>query len=172
VNNGQTVNFQAPTGTQAYYFTGNFSVASGGTLNFQTGGTYIFKDSAISFSGTVTGTGITLVLLGTSRLTINGGNVDVSAPTTNAFSTDLNGVLIDDQATGSVSIGGNGVLKLGGTMYFPKTDVSFSGTTRPTANDCTAVIAKTLNITGSSYLSTNGCDASTIAHPQIIALVQ
>jgi Flp pilus assembly protein TadG len=171
-NNGQTFNFQAPTGTKAYYFTGNLAVASGGTLTFQPGGTYIFANSTISFSGTVTGVGVTLVLLGNSSLTINGGNVDLSAPTTNAFSTDLNGVLIDDQATGSVSIGGNGVLKLGGTMYFPKTDVSFQGTTQPTNTDCTAIIAKTLTITGSAYLNSAGCNSNTIAHPQIVALVQ
>src|SRR4029079_15187247 len=98
--------------------------------------------------------------------------VDLSAPKTNTFSSDLNGVVIDDQATGAVNINGNGTVKLAGAMYFPKADVSFGGTAHPTNTTCSEVIAKTTNMTGSAYLSSAGCDPSVVAHTQVVALVQ
>ncbi len=166
---GGTVNFQSIAGGGTYYFSGNVTIAGTATLQ---AGTYFFKDSAITFSGTVTGTNVTLVLLGNSSLKINGGGVNLSAPTTNTFSSDLNGVLIDDQATGAVTINGNGTVQLGGAMYFPNTDVSFGGTAQPANTTCSEVIAQTLNMTGSAYLSTDGCVPSTIAYSQVVALVQ
>jgi hypothetical protein len=168
VNNGETLNL-SPLGT-AY---GNLSVNSGGTLNLAAG-TYFFYNASVSFGGgTVTGTGVTLVLLGNSTLSINGGNVNLSAPTApRTPASPLNGVLIDDQATGNVNINGNGTVKLAGAMYFPKADVSFGGTVQPTNTTCSEVIAKTLNMTGSAYLSNSGCDPSVVAHTQVVALVQ
>jgi Flp pilus assembly protein TadG len=178
VNGGGTVNFAPGT----YYFNGN-SFSGGGTIHFAPG-TYFFNNVNININGgTVdcptctpwsgTGLGVTLVLLGTSSLSISGStNVSLSAPGTNTFSSDLNGVLIDDQATGAVHINGNGAVQLAGAMYFPNTDVSFGGTAQPANTTCSEVIAKTLNMTGSAYLSTDGCVPSTIAYSQVVALVQ
>jgi hypothetical protein len=115
---------------------------------------------------------INIVLLGNSSLSINGGKVTLSALSNNTTYPALNGVLIDDQTTGNVNIGGNGVIKLGGAMYFPNADVSFGGTVQPSNTDCSEVIAKTLTMTGGAYLSTDGCVPSTIAYSQVVALVQ
>jgi Flp pilus assembly protein TadG len=168
VTNGKTCNL-SPLSTGAY---GGLSVNSGGTLNLAAG-TYFFYNANINFNGgTVTGTDVTLVLLGSSSLSINGGTVNLSAPTTNTFSSALNGVLIDDQTTANVNIGGNGVIKLGGAMYFPKADVSFGGTVQPTNTTCSEVIAKTLNMSGGAYLSTTGCVPGVVARTQVVALVQ
>jgi Flp pilus assembly protein TadG len=169
VTNGNTCNL-SPLSTGAY---GGLSVNSGGTLNLAAG-TYFFYNANINFNGgTVTGTGVTLVLLGSSSLSINGGTVNLSAPSDPRTPTSpLNGVLIDDQATGAVNINGNGTVKLTGAMYFPNADVSFGGTVQPTNTTCSEVIAKTLNMTGSAYLSTAGCDPSVVAHTQVVALVQ
>jgi hypothetical protein len=181
VTNGQTLSTMSPNPTGPAY--GNLSVNSGGTLNL-TPGTYVFYNATLSFGGTVqcptcsvnatTGvaTGVTLVLLGSSRLTINGGNFNLFASSDPASTSPLNGVLIDDQATGSVNIGGNGVITLGGAMYFPKTSVSFSGTTQPTNTTCSEVIAQSLDMTGGAYMSTANCNPNTIAHTQIVRLVQ
>jgi Flp pilus assembly protein TadG len=148
---------------------GNLSV-TGGSVTF-TPGTYFFYNASININGgTVTGTGVTLVLLGSSSLSISGGTVNLSAPSTPT--SPLNGVLIDDQTTANVNIGGNGVIKLAGAMYFPKANVSFSGTTRPDNTTCSEVIAKTLTMTGTPYLSTDGCAPNTIAYSQVVALVQ
>lgn len=157
-------------------YSGNFNLGSQDFVTFAASGTYFFYNASINVTGgqvtAATGVTVNIVLLGNSSLTINGGTFKLSAQSSNATYSLLNGVLIDDQATGSVNIGGNGVLNLGGTMYFPNADVSFQGTTQPTNTTCTAIIAKTLNITGSAYLQSAGCDANTIAHPQVIALVQ
>jgi len=137
-------------------------------------GTYFFYNAGTIqiTGGQFKGTDVTLVLLGTTSLKITGGTVNLSAPTTNTFSSDLNGVLIDDQATGAVTINGNGSVALAGAMYFPNTDVSFGGTAQPANTTCSEVIAQTLNMTGSAYLSTDGCVPSTIAYSQVVALVQ
>ncbi len=191
VSNGDYY-YCAPATQAKYYFSGNVTVNGGGTLACNPGspatfyfkgglnvnggtvtlaaGTYFFNGDT-SLGGTVTGTNVTLVLLGNSKLNITGG-VNLSAPTTNTFSSDLNGVLIDDQATGAVTINGNGAVQLGGAMYFPNTDVSFGGTVQPANTTCSEVIAKTLNMTGGAYLSTDGCVPSTIAYSQVVALVQ
>jgi hypothetical protein len=140
-------------------------------------GTYFFYKATIKVTGgQLKGTGVTLVLLGDSQLTINGGTVDLSAPATNSFSSDLNGVLIDDQApsktSNKVTINGGGLVSLGGAMYFPHVDVNWSGNTASTNTTCSQVIAKTLDMSGGGYLSTQGCDPATIVYTQVVALVQ
>jgi Flp pilus assembly protein TadG len=166
ITNGTTCNL-TPLSTAF----GDLTVNSGGTLNLAAG-TYFFYNASVSLGGTVTGTGVTLVLLGSSSLSINGGGVKLSAPTTNTFSSHLNGVLIDDQATGAVNINGNGAVQLAGAMYFPNTNVSFGGTAKPTNTTCSEVIAKTLTMSGGAYLSTQGCAPTTIARSQVVTLVQ
>jgi Putative Flp pilus-assembly TadE/G-like len=171
VNNTETCAL-SPIGT-AY---GKLTVNAGGTLNLA-GGTYFFYNAAINISGTVRnpdGLGVTLVLLGNSSLSINGGaDVNLSAPASNTTSSDLNGVLIDDQASGSVNVSGSGAVKLGGAMYFPKADVSWGGTAATDTN-CSMVIANSLTITGNTYLSADGCDPNLKDgfKNQVVALVQ
>jgi hypothetical protein len=168
VTNGQTCSL-SPNSTGAYT---DLKVNAGATVNFASG-TYFFYNAKIDFSGTVNGTGVTFVLLGNSGLSIgSSATVNLSAPTTNTTSSHLNGVLIDDQATGNVTVNGNGSVKLGGAMYFPKADVSWGGTAANSFTTCSMVIAKTLTINGNAYLSTNGCDPGTIAKTQVVALVQ
>ncbi len=159
-----------PNSTNLYR---NLTCTNGDNVTFSPG-TYFFYNGTIRINGgTVTGTGVTLVLLGNTNLTINGGTVNLSAPSApRSLTSPLNGVLIDDQATGAVNISGNGNVTLGGAMYFPNADVSFGGTTQPNNTTCSEVIAKTLNMTGSAFLSTAGCDPLVIAHTQVIALVQ
>lgn len=168
VTNGQTCSLNPNSASGVY---SDLKVNSGGTVTFAAG-TYFFYNATITFGGTVSGTGVTLVLLGNSSLTINGGSVNLAAPTTNSFASALNGVLIDDQSSASVNIGGNGVIKLAGAMYFPKADVSFGGSTQPANTTCSSVVAKTLNLSGGAYLSTDGCAPSTIAYTQVVSLVQ
>src|SRR5262245_54788539 len=110
VTNGQSCSL-SPNSTGAY---SDLKVNSGGTLNFAPG-TYFFYNAKLDFSGTVSGTGVTLVLLGDSSLTINSGaNVNLSAPAINTTSSHLNGVLIDDQApnktTNKVTVNGGGTV--------------------------------------------------------------
>jgi phage baseplate assembly protein gpV len=162
-----------PNSTGAY---GDLKV-TGGTVTFAAG-TYFFYNANISItSGTVTGTGVTLVLLGTtSSLTINGGTVNLSAPAINTTSSHLNGVLIDDQAPNksknAVTVNGGGTVTLGGAMYFPNVDVTWSGTAQNANTTCSQVIANSLTMSGNAYMSSQNCVPSTIGHSQVVALVQ
>ena len=162
-------------------YTGNYRVNGGGTLNFAPG-TYFFRDANLDFSGTIIcntctpANGVTLVLLGNSQLTINGGAiVDLWASPVNTFDSHLNGVLIDDQAPHSngtsVSINGGTTVKLGGVMYFPNVDVTYNGGTQSSNTTCTAVIANSLNMGGNAYLSTQGCQPGTVSLTQVVVLV-
>jgi hypothetical protein len=160
-------------------FGGNLTVASGGTLTFQAGGTYFFKNSAINFSGTITGTSINLVLVGNSSLSITGGPVNLSANLNNTLYPALNGVLIDDQAPNRPNLavtinGGAGVtLALGGAMYFPNVDVTMSGNSQNANTACTEVIANSLTFSGgTAYLSTQSCASGTVPTSQVVALVR
>lgn len=165
--------YNLPPNNNSGAYSGNFSWGSNDYVTFTGTGTYFFYNASINITGaTVTGAGVNIVLLGTSSLTINGGNINLSALANNTTYPTLNGVLIDDQTTANVNIGGNGVIKLAGAMYFPKADVSFSGTTQPANSTCSQVIAKTLTMTGSAYLSTDACVPATIAYTQVVALVQ
>ncbi|MGR4932365.1 TadG family pilus assembly protein [Bradyrhizobium sp. CAR08] len=159
--------------TSSGAYTGSFNWGNQDYVTFTGSGTYFFYNASVNITGaTVTGTGVNIVLLGSSSLTINGGNVNLSALSSNPTFPALNGVLIDDQTTANVNIGGNGVIKLAGAMYFPKANVSFGGTTQPSNTTCSEVIAKTLTMTGGGYLSTQGCAPTTIVYTQVVALVQ
>ena len=151
-------------------------------IGASTSGTFFFYNAAIKINGgyvkcNCTSTnGVTLVLLGDSSLSISGATVELSAPAVNSFSSLLNGVLIDDQALNktknAVNINGGGTVKLGGAMYFPNVDVSYTGTAQNINTTCAEVIANTLTIGGNaSYISTQGCNPNTVAHSQVIALV-
>jgi Flp pilus assembly protein TadG len=172
VTNGQTCTLNPNSAGGVY---SGLKVNSGGTLNFAPG-TYFFYNAKLDFSGTVSGTGVTLVF-GDSALSINSGaNVNLSAPATNTFSSDLNGVLIDDQApnktTNKVTVNGNGTVTLGGAMYFPNVDVTWSGTAQNANTTCSQVIANTLNLSGNAYISTQNCVPSTVSQTQVVVLVK
>jgi len=179
ISTGQSCTVSPNTPTTAYG--GNLTVASGGTLTFQAGGTYFFKDTAINFSGTITGTSINIVLVGNSSLSITGGPVNLSANFNNTNYPALNGVLIDDQAPNrsnlAVTINGSAgvTLALGGTMYFPNVDVTMGGNSQNANTACTEVIANSLKFSGgTSYLSTQSCGVGGNKPPttQVVALVQ
>ena len=162
-----------PNSTGAY---GSLTVGNGDTATFAAG-TYFFYDATIKITGgTVTGTGVTLVLLGDSSLSITGGTVNLSAPAINTTSSLLNGVLIDDQAPNktknNVTVNGGGTVTLGGAMYFPNVDVSWSGTAQNANTTCSQVIANTLNLSGNAYISTQNCVPSTVSQTQVVVLVK
>jgi hypothetical protein len=99
--------------------TGNITL----TLN---PGVYIVNGSFGGFTGNVniTGTGVTLYLLGSTNMT---GNVslDLTAPTSGTY----NGILIDQPSsnTQALSLTGNSGSTLEGIIYAPGANVSFTG---------------------------------------------
>ncbi|WP_035663567.1 pilus assembly protein TadG-related protein [Bradyrhizobium sp. Ec3.3] len=172
----------APNSTGAY---GNLTVTTGDWVDFAPG-TYFFYNAAIKINGgavtcttctswATTGLGVTLVLLGDSSISITGGTVSLSAPKTNTTSSALNGVLIDDQAphksNNAVTINGSGTVALGGAMYLPNVDVTWSGTTANTNTNCSEVIANSVTMSGGAYMSTQNCLPNTVPFTQVVILV-
>ncbi|WGR92964.1 hypothetical protein MTX20_34880 [Bradyrhizobium sp. ISRA435] len=172
VTNGQ---FCSLTENSAGGVYSDLTVNSGGTLNLAPG-TYFFYNATLNFGGTVTGTNVTLVLLGTRSSISITGTVTLSAPTTNSYSSLLNGVLIDDQApagsSNNVTINGSSAVSLFGALYFPNVGVTWNGTTANVNTGCTEVIANTLTINGTANLSTGSCASGTVAKTQVVALVK
>ncbi|MBR0875473.1 pilus assembly protein TadG [Bradyrhizobium tropiciagri] len=171
VTNGTTCNLNPNSASGVY---SDLKVNSGGTL-ILAAGTYFFYNATLTFGGTVTGTNVTLVLLGDSSISIT-GTVTLSAPATNSYSSLLNGVLIDDQAPNksknAVTINGSSSVSLFGAMYFPNVDVTWNGTSNNVNTGCTEVIANTLTISGNANLSTGSCAPGTVAKTQVVALVR
>jgi hypothetical protein len=167
VNGGETVHFKPGV----YSFSGNVNI-TGGTIDCPT---CSCVGNPAAMSGT---TGVNLVITGSgTKLTINSASVTLCAGTnysgTNAA---LNGVLIDDQATGAVSVSGNAgtgnPVKLQGAIYAPKTDLTWSGTSSIANDTCAEVIANTLTLTGGAYMSTANCATGTVPSTQVVTLVQ
>jgi hypothetical protein len=152
-------------------------VGNGDKATFKAPGTYFFYNATINITGgTVTGTGVTLVLLGDSKISISGGTVNLSAPTTNPTSSDLNGVLIDDQAPNKsnlqVNVNGGSGVNLVGAMYFPNVDVTWNGSTATSNTSCSEVIANTLTLSGNATMNTQNCDKKIVPQTQVVALVK
>jgi hypothetical protein len=147
-------------------------------VTFTAAGTYFFYNASLQINGgasvtmSSTTAGVNIVLLGNSNVTINGGTVILNALASNPTYPALNGVLFDDQATGAFKVNGGGTYQLGGAVYVPNADVTWSGTSQPTNTTCSAVIGKTIDMTGTAYLNTVGCLPTTVAYTQVVALVQ
>jgi hypothetical protein len=160
-------------------------VTTGDYVTFAAPGTYFFYNANIKINGgtvtctctswNATGLGVTLVLLGDSSISITGGTVNLSASKTNTTSSLLNGVLIDDQAphknNNAVTVNGSGNVALGGAMYFPNVDVTWSGTTGNANTTCSEVIANSLTMSGGANMSSQNCAPLTVSHTQVVTLV-
>jgi Flp pilus assembly protein TadG len=152
-----------------YTFSDNIKI-TGGTVSCPSCGC---TANPTGSNGTVQVSGVNIVMTGTAKLTINTANVTLCAGTNNTGSNAaLNGVLIDDQATGAVSVNGGGTVGLDGAVYAPKTDITWGGTTSFANRTCSEVIGNTLTLTGSAYLSVSNCVSGTVPYTQLVALVQ
>jgi Flp pilus assembly protein TadG len=153
-----------------YFFTGDVNI-TGGTISCPS---CTCTSNPTATSGT---SGVNIVILGSSKLTINNASVTLCAGTNNTGTySALNGVLIDDQASGAVSVSGNAgggsPVELEGAVYAPNADVSWGGTSQIANNSCAEVVGNTLTITGNSYMSVNNCVQGTVPNTQVVELVQ
>ncbi len=147
-----------PSNKSVYVFcgTGGSSAItiSAATVSFNPG-IYIINGGGININSTsvVTGSGVMFYNTATSGKTISGitisgqPNVTLSAPTSGAY----RGILFFQDRSTSYSSGNNfnggSTLALNGTLYFPGSNVTFSGTAAGAAS-YTAIIAQDLTING------------------------
>jgi hypothetical protein len=150
---------------------GDFSLQSNQTTTIP-GGTYVLESGAIKWgNGTLRATGpVTFYMTGTfSGVNINGNmDVQLNAPPTGGlrgmlFFLDRNRTL----SASSVTINGGSNMLLNGSLYFPTSDISYSGG-NATANEYTALIAQHITFIGNSFFKAdigggfNGLGAPTI----------
>jgi Flp pilus assembly protein TadG len=152
-------------------------------------GTYIFYDADIQLNNgilkcsTCTGvgtSGVTIIMTGSSPSSIgvigeNGSpTIQLKAPATNSFNSAFNGVLFytDKNAVlgNSVNLTGDANSKFSGAMYFPSSNVTFSGNSGGSVPDCSEIVGYSLTLTGSSKFNISGCPTDAISHTRIVRL--
>lgn len=155
-------------------YCGGFSI-TGGTVNMSPG-TYIINGGSVSFNGhpTINGTGVTFILTsstGKNYPSINdagGTTFNLSSPTTGPFA----GILFFEDRNApspSIKLAGDTFSGIGGTMYFPSGNVTFTGNSVGTGNSCIQVVANSITLKGGATLTNPAtCGGGTIKPVQLV----
>ncbi len=148
-------------------YCGGISI-TGGNYTFQPG-TYIMNGGGLTITGgTVTGTGVFFYLTGTTTgapstrygpVSISGNaTVTLSAPTSGTYASILfyqdRSLDLSSSPQYNSTITGSAGSNFDGVMYFPTSNVVFTGTSGTTSNN-TAIIAWTLKIAGTPMFNGN-----------------
>ncbi|CAN7756771.1 pilus assembly protein TadG-related protein [Bradyrhizobium sp. LjRoot220] len=149
---------------------------------------FISGKLTVTAGSSITGTGVTFILLpgaeivtqGSGTLTLNG---PTSVPNDSSFPAALqpSAALFQYMAMYYASaepahFGGNSNINLTGNIYAPNADVTFQGNPAIAVGDaggCGQLIAKSVEFNGNSTFDTTGCPASTkMTSSQYVQLVQ
>jgi len=149
---------------------------TGGTY-YLDAGTYYIDSADFDTTGgtTLYGTGVTIILTGTSPGSIktNGNStIQLSAPTSGAYQNMLFIQSSNATLNNGNTINGDSNSKLDGTIYMPSGQLSFSGSSAD-ATKCLQAIGWTLNFTGNTNIQNNttGCTAATTSSTKAVRLV-
>ena len=146
-------------------------------------GVYYLNSANFSTAGSVTvqGTGVTIILTGTSpgTFTTNGtSKIDLAAPTspTDPYSKMLviqSSAAIDSGGSNSPNIiNGNNSSKYDGALYFPNQQVGFTGTSG-LITQCAMVVGKRVDFSGNATIQndTTSCVADKTVKAKVIRLI-
>ncbi|MBI2717722.1 MAG: hypothetical protein HY245_13135 [Rhizobiales bacterium] len=155
------MNFTLPNNTmQPGVYTGGVQVGQNINVTMQPG-VYFIKDGpfVILPGGTVTGTGVTIVLMGNSNAYLDvqaGGNLNLTAPASGNFKSIAiaqHPATIPTVAKGNSVIGG-GSIEVTGLMYFPTQPLLITGNGDVSVNSkYFAIVADTIAIEGNGQLN-------------------
>lgn len=164
----------------------NFNPGNGTTrLN---PGVFFLNNASLTINGNtkITGTGVTLIFMGTSpgSITANGNSeIDLSAPTdTNCGvyagvdSCNYKKMVMlqasNATAGNSNEIKGNNGTKLDGAVYFPKGSMKFTGSSSP-ATKCAMIVVYRVDFSGNTDIQNNttGCTANTTVNGRKVRLI-
>ena len=172
---------------------------NGGSYHLNPGVYYLNNIDFIATGGTITGTGVTIVLTGTTpgQISMNGNAVvQLTAPTAAVPATATSAAVpatcgnfggtnscnfeklliiqsaLAGNSTTPNTINGSATSMFDGTIYIPKQEVKFSGTSG-VQTKCAMVVARRVNFEGNSDLqnNTSGCVANTKVKGKIIKLI-
>lgn len=157
--------------------TGGSNVQIRGDITFQPG-MYIFDNVDVTVNATakLVGDGVTFVFANGAEMRMNGGaDIQLSAPTSDLDT--YQGVLFfGDPADTSVEhvLNGNSATSFTGALYFPASDVVFSGTNDEDLDACTLLIADEIEFTGNSFFGSDCADIGVEAAEtaQVVLIVE
>lgn len=134
---------------------------TGGTATFSSG-VYVITGSSSSLKitgGTATGSNVTFVIANGASVDMSGNpNVTFSAPTTGSYAGMLFYGSTASTSNNGIKFTGTSGLGLNGALYFPKSQVQYSGTTSA-GSTCTNIVGLTVNLVGNAT-STIDCTNS------------
>lgn len=132
-------------------------------------GTYVVSggDFKVNGNANLSGSGVTVYLSGTSRVSMNGtATVDLSAPTSGTYSGILFFADPTNSASAKNSFNGNATSLLTGVIYAPSQKVEYAGNFSG-VNGCTQVVAATIDYSGSMTI---GQDCTSLGMASIPAI--
>ncbi|MEO5375827.1 MAG: pilus assembly protein TadG-related protein [Alphaproteobacteria bacterium] len=147
-------------------YCGNTKFKNNVTLN---SGVYYIDGGSLSINSgaTVTGSGVTIYLSGSSTvstISINGGaTVTLSAPTNGSYSGMLFWQSSSASTTGTNTFNGGSSLNLTGALYFPNQQLTFNGGNNTSGSQCTKIVARIIKFSGGSEFENEGCEAAGVA---------
>jgi len=135
----------------------------------------------------ITGTGVTFILLPGATINTNGGGtLNLTGPTTAPSTASLPPALqssaslfqymaIYDASASAVQFGGNSNINLTGNIYAPTAAVTFQG--NPTINlggagGCGQLVAASISFNGNATFDSSGCSATKLPTTQYVQLMQ
>ena len=138
---------------------------AGNNIYYMDPGVYYLNSTSISLSGqtTLIGTGVTLIFTGTTPGTIsmNGSwSVQLTAPTSGTYAKMLM-IQASNASTANASlINGDNGSYFDGAIYFPKGDLTFTGSSSA-ATKCAMVVGLRIHFNGNTDIQNNttGCTA-------------
>ncbi len=161
-----------------------FNPAGTATYNLQPGVYYLDSvDLSIEGQTRLEGTGVTIILTGSTPGSISmSGNstMDLTAPTSgncNAYGTCAYVNMLLIQAPGALvgnnnTINGDNQTALDGAIYFPRGDLTFTGSSAG-ATQCAMVVAYTVEFSGNANVQNDvsNCDADTRVRGRKVRLI-
>lgn len=164
-------------GTVCAVGAGGSNVGIKGDIDFNPG-VYIFNgvDVTVNATAELRGTDVTFLFTGGSTVTINGGaDIELEAPDDPLD--PWQGVLFfgDPLDSGfSHTLSGSSATSFTGVLYFPTSNVTFTGTNDANPNACTLLVADTIAFTGTSFFASDcanlGISATETA--QVVLIVE
>lgn len=158
------------------YQGGNAFKFNGGSYNLQPGTYYLNSIDFEVTGGTLTGSGVTIILTGSmpGQVKMNGnGTVQLSAPTSGPYEKML---LIQsanaNDMNNSHTFNGTSSSSFDGTIYIPKQQVTFSGSTGAMTK-CAMIVARRVEFAGNANIQNNttGCTAASKVKGKAIRLI-
>jgi len=128
-------------------------------------GVYYLDSTSISLNGqtTLIGTGVTLIFTGTTpgNISMNGtSSVQLTAPTSGTYAKMLMIQASNASSANASLINGDNGSSFDGAIYFPKGDLTFTGSTS-TATKCAMIVGLRVHFSGNTDIQNNttGCTA-------------